>query len=72
MSLKLSTAYVAVEINDGGAADIVTGEPIPMVTTTYGPFTKAEAQEFAHQYNEEYDGSPWRVIVRPMSRLEVV
>jgi hypothetical protein len=64
--MKLLTAWVAIEIEDDGAIDVATGVTSPIVITAYGPFdAKAEAARFADQFNEEYDGSPYRVIVRP-------
>jgi hypothetical protein len=44
---------------------------IPHVMTTFGPFTtEAEAWEFVELWNRDYDGSPYSVVVRPMSRVE--
>jgi hypothetical protein len=40
------------------------------VTAVWGPFTDKEAAgKFSDQYNEEYDGSPWHTIVRPMTEV---
>jgi hypothetical protein len=65
--LDLTMSWAAVEIEEEGALD-TEGASYPIVTSAYGPFaTQAEAYVFADQFNAEYDGSPWHVIVRPMT-----
>jgi hypothetical protein len=59
--IGVQSAWVCVCINDEGDR--------PLIESTFGPFTKDEAQQFMKQFNEEYDGSPWRVIVRPMIKM---
>lgn len=40
--------------------------------TVYGPYpNKSEAIVFMDEYNKEYDGSPWRAILRPLTRTSI-
>lgn len=54
--------WCVVEMND----DDVTA------TVVYGPYpTKLEAIVFANEFNKEYDGSPYRAIMRPLMKMVV-
>jgi hypothetical protein len=59
--IEFSNGWVAVVLSDDGNIDGV-----------YGPYdAKGEAVEFVDQFNQEYDGSPWRAVMRGISRLRI-
>jgi hypothetical protein len=61
--MELRSQWVAIIVRDDS--------DVRLVESTFGPFTKDEAQARAQQFNEEYDGSPWCALVRPMIKIKI-
>lgn len=61
--MKIENQWCVIMLYDDGPA---------MVQDAMGPYaTKQEAVQFCKEFNDEYDGSPWRAIVRPITLLKV-
>lgn len=63
MPIEITNSWCVIMISNDGDT--------PLIEATMGPYTKAEAHQFCDDYNDEYDGSPYHAIVRPLTRLKI-
>ena len=65
--MKLSVEWCVIVLNDEGAVRVGTEESVTIIESVYGPLSRKDAQLVGQDFNEQWDGSPYRAIVRPLT-----